>query len=230
MLNQFNSGGNLGGQPVSISLTGSNIGELKGATDELKRRLSLIPELKDITDNDPSGIKEIRMQLKDNAYLLGLNFNDVMSQVRAGFFGQAVQRFQRGRDEIRVWVRYDRQERQSIVNLDEMWIVTPSRDRVPLAEIADYSIERGEVSINHLNGVREIKVEADIKSAKTSSTAVLSDIQTYIIPDILAQFPTISPLYEGQNREASKMGNSARAVIPIVFLLIYAIIAFTFRS
>ncbi len=226
----FGAGRNFGGQPVSISLTGSNIKELKGAKEALKQNFRDNPRLKDITDNDPAGIKEIELTLKENAYLLGLNLNSVMSQVRAGFFGQAVQRFQRGRDEIRVWVRYDRAERESIKNLDDMWIVTPSRERVPLSEIANYSIERGEVSINHLNGIREIKVESDLKDADDSSVEIMANIQNVVMPEILARFPSVTPLYEGQSRETAKIGKSFRSILPVTFFLMYAIIAFSFRS
>jgi multidrug efflux pump subunit AcrB len=189
-----------------------------------------MPQLKDISDNDPAGIKEIKLNLRDNAYQLGLTLNSVMSQVRSGFFGQPVQRFQRGRDEIRVWVRYDRRERQSIKNLDDMWIVTPTRDRVPLSEIADYTIERGEVSINHLDGRREIKVEADLKDRNDSATEILAGIQTNIMPRILAKYPTVIPLYEGQNRSANEVNESLKTAVPTVLFMIYAIIAFTFRS
>ena len=226
----YGAGRNFGGQPVSISLTGNNIEELKGAKKTLKEAFLENPRLKDITDNDPAGIKEINLKLKDNAYLLGLNLNQVMLQVRAGFFGQSVQRFQRGRDEIRVWVRYDRKERESIKNLDEMWIITPSRQRVPLSEIAEYSIERGEVSINHLNGRREIKVEADLKNSDDSSAEMMAVIRNNIMPTVLAKYPTVSPLYEGQSREAAKVSNSFKTILPITFFLMYAIIAFTFRS
>ncbi len=226
----FGSNRNFGGQPVSISLTGSDIKELKGAKNALKETFQDNPRLKDITDNDPAGIKEIELELKENAYLLGLNLNDVMAQVRAGFFGQAVQRFQRGRDEIRVWVRYDRSERASIKNLDDMWIVTNTRERVPLSEIAEYSIERGEVSINHLNGIREIKVESDLKNADDSSVEIMADIRNNIMPEILARYPSVSPLYEGQSRETAKIGRSFRTILPITLFLMYAIIAFSFRS
>ena len=226
----FGAGRNFGGSPVSISLTGSNIEELKGAKKALREALRSNDRLKDVTDNDPAGIKEVKLSLKENAYLLGLNLNEVMSQVRAGFFGQSVQRFQRGRDEIRVWVRYDRSERQSIKNLDDMWIVTPSRDRVPLSEIAEYSISRGDVSINHLNGLREIKVEADMKDSDDSSSDLLAEIRNNVIPEILARYPTVAPLYEGQSREAAKISGSFTTVLPIAIFLMYAIIAFTFRS
>ena len=132
----FGSGNAFGGSPVSISLVGNNVQELKAAKNDLKSAFRENPRLADITDNDPAGIKEIKLELKENAYLLGLTLQGVMSQVRSGFFGASVQRFQRGRDEIRVWVRYDRSNRSSITNLDEMRIVTPAGNRVPLAAVS----------------------------------------------------------------------------------------------
>ncbi|MBU2949081.1 efflux RND transporter permease subunit [Tamlana agarivorans] len=226
----FGSGGNFGGSPVSVSLLSNNITDLKGAKEELKKVLQSNPLLKDVEDNDPAGIKEIRLELKESAYLLGLNLRTVMDQVRAGFFGVQAQRFQRGQDEIRVWVRYDRSNRESINNLDDMHIITPTGNRVTLKDIANYSIERGDVAINHLLGQREIQVSADLKDPSTSTTDILNDIKTNVIPAIQSKYPTISTSYEGQNREANKLSSSlANAGIPIL-LLIYITIAFTFRS
>ena len=227
---EYNSGSAFGGKPVSVSLVSNNLTEIKAATEDLKASMKAMPQLKDVADNDPQGIKEIRLELKDNAYLLGLNLNSVMQQVRAGFFGQSVQRFQRGRDEIRVWVRYDRSERSSIKFLDEMRIVAPNRSRVPLSEIANYDIVRGEVAINHLDGKREIRVEADVKSVETTAAEMVGSIQTNVMPDILSKYPSVTALYEGQNREFNQIGDVMSKVFPVILLLMYAIIAFTFRS
>jgi multidrug efflux pump subunit AcrB len=226
----FGSGNAFGGKPVSISLIGNNIAELKQAKRDLKTSFRGNPRLADVIDNDPAGIKEIKIQLEENAYMLGLTLNGVMSQVRAGFFGASVQRFQRGRDEIRVWVRYDRSNRSSITDLDKMRIVTPSGNRVPLAEIASYKIERGDVVINHLDGRREIRVEADLSDAKDSAPEVLAKIKSSVIPEIMAKYPTVTPLYEGQNRGVAKIGEAMFKVLPIILILMYAVIAFVFRS
>jgi multidrug efflux pump subunit AcrB len=226
----FGSGSNFGGSPVSVSLLGNNIQELKAAKKELKAELSKIQQLKDVTDNDPAGIKEIKLQLKENAYLLGLNTRSVMTQIRNGFFGFQVQRFQRGEDEIKVWVRYDKQGRQAIKQLDDLKILTPLGSRVALREIADYTIERGDVVINHLEGQREIKVLADMKNPGESATDILDDIRTRILPSILAKYPTVTPQYEGQNREAGKFMKSAKIAFPMILALIYIVIAFVFRS
>tara|TARA_R110002126_G_scaffold264475_1_gene407514 strand:+ start:14787 stop:17984 length:3198 start_codon:yes stop_codon:yes gene_type:complete len=226
----FGSGGNFGGSPVAVSLLGNNITELKAVKDELKEVLESNPLLKDVTDNDPAGIKEVRIKLKDNAYLLGLNLQSIMTQVRYGFFGFQAQRFQRGQDEIKVWVRYDKKDRSSIKNLDDMRIVTPTGSRVAFSEIADYTIERGDISINHLEGKREIQITADLKDLSASETEILDNIKTNIMPEILSKYPTVSPLYEGQNREAKKTTDSLSTVGWVVLGLIYIVIAFTFRS
>ena len=226
----FGSGGNFGGSPVAVSLLGNNIKELKGAKQELKQVLEDNQLLKDVTDNDPAGIKEINITLKDNAYLLGLNLQAVMSQIRYGFFGFQAQRFQRGQDEIKVWVRYDRKDRSSIKNLDDMRIVAPNGTRIPFSEIANYTIARGDIAINHLEGKREIQISSDLKDKETSATDVLDDIKKNIMPEILSKYPSVSPLYEGQNREAKKTTDSVGVVGPIILLLIYIVIAFTFRS
>ena len=226
----FGSGGHFGGSPVSISLLSSNIEELKLAKIELKDAFSRNPLLKDISDNDPQGIKEIKIRLKESAYLLGLTYQGIMSQVRSGFFGFQIQRFQRGEDEIKIWVRYNRQERSSIKNLDDMRIATPTGNKVAFSEVATYEIERGEILINHLNGLREIKVDADLKDAKTSTTEVLNEIKQTVMVDILEKYPAVTALYEGQNREAAKVMGSVPKVGGIILLLIYIVIVFTFRS
>jgi len=226
----FGSGGNFGGSPVAVSLLGNNINELKAAKIELKEVLSKNPLLKDISDNDPAGIKEVRIKLKENAYLLGLNLQMVMSQVRYGFFGLQTQRFQRGQDEIKVWVRYKKEDRSSIKNLDDMWITTPNNQRVPFSEIATYQIERGDVAINHLSSKREIQVTADMKTPGESATDILDEIKTTIMPQISSKYPTVSAVYEGQNRQANKTITSVKKVGLIILGLIYIVIAFTFRS
>ncbi|SDS08558.1 efflux RND transporter permease subunit [Winogradskyella sediminis] len=226
----YGSGGNFGGSPVSVSLLSNNIEELKASKLELKKYLESNPLLKDIGDNDPAGIKEIRLELKESAYLLGLDLRTVMSQVRSGFFGAQAQRFQRGQDEIKVWVRYDRENRSSINDLDAMRIVTPTGERVTLKDIANYSIVRGDVAINHLEGKREIQVYADLKDPRTSNTDILDDIKTVFIPELQSKYPTINASFEGQNREADKLTGSLSVAGPIILLLIYITIAFTFRS
>lgn len=227
---EFGSGGHFAGKPVSISLMSNNIQELKLAKEYLKTELKKNPLLKDISDNDPAGIKEIKITLKDNAQAMGFRLSDVISQVRSGFFGLQVQRFMRRRDEIRVWVRYERDERSSVKNLDDMRIVSPTGVRVPFSEVATYEIARGEISINHLDGKREIRIDGDLKKASSSASEMMEEIKAEFLPLMKSRYPGVTAQFEGQNREASKTTGSAGDILPIIVFLIYVVIAFTFRS
>ncbi|QSS97699.1 efflux RND transporter permease subunit [Psychroflexus sp. ALD_RP9] len=226
----FGSGSNFGGLPVSVSLLGNNLAELESAKVELRNWMENNAQLKDVTDNDPKGIKEIEIDLKTTAYALGLDLGEVMRQVRNAFFGAQAQRFQRGKDEIRVWVRYNENQRSSIRNLDDLRIITPNGSRVAFNEIANYQIVRGTESISYLNGRREIQVSADLENPNDSSTEILDEIRTTVMPDILNKYSSLSVSYEGQNREAGKTSGSAGKVFPVILFLIFVVIAFTFRS
>ncbi len=218
------------GKPVSISLLGENHEELEAVKNQLKAKMLTFSQLRDVVDNDIEGVKEITVKLKTKAYLLGLNPAQVMAQVRQGFFGYEVQRLQIGEDEVKVWVRYSEEGRSSVYNLENMYIRMPSGERYPLAEIADYTIERGSLNIYHLDGKREIKVEADLADVNGSAPDAISVIRDSVMPPILEKYSSVTPLYEGQNREAQKTIVSSKIVLPLVFILIIMVITFTFRS
>ena len=225
----FNSGSNVGGSPISVSIQGESVQEINGAKQIIYEELSKNPDVKDITDTSPQGIKEIKIKLKDNAYALGLSYNLVMGQIRNAFFGNEVQRLQRGQDEIKIWVRYDRQNRSSIQNLNALEITTPN-GRIPFSQIGTYSIERGEVAINHLDGMREVTIEADLANTKASAAEIMRDVNSRVAEIIKAQYPKVSLSNEGQNREVNKITQSAWTVLPAAIFLIYLVIVFAFRS
>lgn len=218
------------GKPISVSLLGNNLEDLEAATEEMKLSMGELRSIKDLNDNNQKGIKEVKITLKDKAYLLGLNLQTVISQVRQGFFGNEVQRLQRGIDEVRVWVRYDETGRSSLSKLEDMRIRTADGKQIPLKEIADYTIERGIIAINHLHGKREIRVEADLANPNESTPAILATIKEDLIPPLKAKYPSVTFSFEGQSRENQKVTKSAGNVLPVILILMLAMVVLTFRS
>ena len=218
------------GKPVSISLVGEDYEELNAATRTVKQRMSKLEELIDVTDNNQEGLKEINLELSEKGAFLGLNTQFILNQVRQGFFGAEVQRIQRGRDEVKVWVRYAEADRSDISNLLNMRIRLGNGVEYPLSELADVSIGRGVVSINHLNGKREIRIESEISNDNVSVSDITASLKNDIIPEILEEYPSVSALFEGQNREQEKSQNSMAKIMPILLGLMVFCIALTFRS
>ncbi|MCB0734868.1 MAG: efflux RND transporter permease subunit, partial [Bacteroidetes bacterium] len=218
------------GKPVSVTLLSSDYEQLEMARSEIRAAMESMTELKDVVENVLPGPQEIRLQLKEKAYLLGLNEASILSQVRQGFFGFEVQRLQRGVDEVKVWVRYDETDRTSLKNLEDMRIRTAGGGEYPLRELATYTMERGVININHLDAQRENTVEADLIGPQVSAPEVVETLKAEVMPNILKRYPNVKPLYEGQNREAAKTAASSKTALPVVLILILAIITFTFRS
>lgn len=218
------------GKPVSISLVGEDQEQLKRATDAVKLAMSELPSLTDVVDNNQEGLREINISLTEKAKFLGLNLQEVVGQVRSGFFGSEVQRLQRGRDEVRVWVRYADADRSSLKDLSNMRVRFLDGREFPLSEIADLEVERGVIGINHIDGKREIKVEADVANDEVSVSEITTAIKTEIVPTVLKDYPGVSALYEGQNREQEKSVTSIRKVGVIILALMFFAVALTFRS
>ncbi|MFW6277153.1 MAG: efflux RND transporter permease subunit [Prolixibacteraceae bacterium] len=217
------------GDPVSIGLLSRNTEELEAARDFLMERLNDMPQLKDVVNTNALGKQEIRLDLKPQAYMLGLNEASIAGQVRQGFYGGQAQRLQEGRDELRIWVRYPEEGRERIGQMENMKIKTPQGE-YPLTELADYEMKRGPVNIQRFNGRREIRVNADLVDPDASVTEILDQINVEIIPELKATFPGLRIEYQGQQKESSRNMADLMFLFPLAFLAIIFILMINFKS
>lgn len=201
---KFQVGGtNRFGKPVSISLLSKNLEELESAEQMLIEEMKEMDQLSNVVQTNAAGKREILLRLKPKAYFLGLNHASISKQVRQGFFGGQAQRLQDGKDELRVWVRYPKEDRITIGQLENMKIKTSAGD-YPLSELADYEIQRGPVSIKRYNMSREVRVEADLTDPDESVPPILAYIDKNIIPKIKQTNPGINVEYMGQSRTSQE--------------------------
>ena len=218
------------GKPISIALASNNLKQLREAKEALKAELRKIEKLKDVVDDDPPGLREVNIRLKESAHALGLTTAEVLDQVRSGFFGGEAQRILRGIDEVKIWVRYTQQDRSTIQKLENMRIRLPGNREYPLGEIADFSIQRGVMTVNHIDAQRVVSIEADIINPKESVPDTIADIKKDVLPDIAARYPDIQFLFEGQSRENLKTMRAIGRIVPPIIILMFMIIVITFRS
>ena len=227
---KFTVGGtNRWGKPVSIGLMSRNLDVLEEAKEFLIKELSEIPALKDIVDNNAQGKQEVLLKLKDKAYFVGLNEQSLTNQVRYGFYGGQIQRIQEGRDELRVWLRYPKEGRENIGQLENMKIITPMGEYY-LSELADYSIKRGPVSISRFNGKREGRIEAELLDPYASVTDILLQVKNEIIPVLKSRYPSVSVEFQGQQKSSNEAMGQIKIYYTIAFALIVAILMMHFRS
>jgi len=217
------------GAPVSISLLGYDMDELEKAKEEFKSELAKMPALYNIVDNSQLGSQEIRIELKQEAYTLGLTQNSLMAQVRSAYYGALSQRMQEGKNEIWVYVRYPLDNRQNVGQLENMMINTP-QGQFPLYQLANLETERSLNKINRFNGRREVRVDAYLLNTDDPVPPILASIEENILPGILANHPDIDYMHQGQKKDSEEEMDGMVKYFGVAFLIIILIIMIYFRS
>ena len=218
------------GADVDVQLAGPDIERLRDAAEEVKRRLETYAGVYGISDSFRAGKQEMQIGIKPAAETLGLTLQDLGRQVRQAFYGEEAQRIQRGRDDIRVMVRYPRDDRRSLGDLENMRIRTPNGGEVPFSQVAEVEPGRGFASIKRVDRNRAVNVTASVDPAVTSADAVISDLRTRILPEVLAGYPGVFYTFEGaQAEQADALGGLWLGFL-LALLMIFALLAVPLRS
>jgi len=218
------------GDDVDVQLAGPDLDRLRDAADELKARLAEYAGLYDISDSFRAGKEEMQLGIKPAAETLGLTLQDLGRQVRQAFYGEEAQRIQRGRDDIRVMVRYPEADRRSLGDLENMRIRTPNGGEVPFSQVAEVEPGRGFASIRRVNRNRAVNVTAAVDPAITSVAAVIADIESRILPEVLAGYPGVFYTFEGAQAEQTETVGGLQRGFILALLMIFALLAVPLRS
>jgi len=219
-----------GGPPLSFELSGSDYVTLEKAAAELETKLAEYEGIYDIRNSSTSGGEEIRLRIKPAAEALGLTISALGRQVRQAFYGEEAQRIQRGKDELKVMVRYPIEERRSIADLENMRIRTPAGDEVPFESVAETSFGKGYSTITRLNRKRTVTVSADIDPEIVEPAKIIKSISEEYIPKLLARHPGVSYGLEGASREEADFVRNLTLASIAALCFIYALIAIPLRS
>ncbi len=218
------------GEDVNVQLMGSDVDLLRDAAGAVRDRLAGLAGVYEITDSFRDGKQEMRLGIKPSAETLGLTLQDLGRQVRQAFYGEEAQRIQRGRDDVRVLVRYPEAQRRSLGDLDNMRIRTPDGAEVPFRDVAVVETGRGFSSIRRVDRNRAVSVTAAIDPTLTSSGAVTEELEQVILPEVLAGFQGVTFSFEGaQAQQADSIEGLGRG-FGIAVLLIFALLAVPLRS
>jgi multidrug efflux pump subunit AcrB len=227
----YSSGTNSGGgAALSFQLTGNNFETLEGAAKELESKLSEYDGIFDIRNSFSSGTQEIRLDIKPEAEALGLTLSDLGRQVRQAFYGEEAQRMQRGKDEVRVMVRYPHEERRSIADLENMRIRTPTGDEVPFFSVAEISMAQSYTSINREDRKRSITVTADVDPDIVEPNKIMSEISEDYMPELLSRYDGVQFQLQGASLQLQELITNLLTASLVAIFLIYALLAIPLRS
>jgi multidrug efflux pump subunit AcrB len=221
-----------GGVAIDLELSGQDMESLRAAAEYVKAEISKFKGMADVLDNDHEGKREMKLDILPQAENLGLRLSDVSRQVRQSFYGEEVQRLQRGRDEMKVMVRYPKSERLSLENLEQMKIRTADNTEVPFGEVARADYGRSFAMIQRSDRRRAINVTSDLDRTvrEANATEVAGALVADVLPKMQRLFPDVVWRFQG---EQSDQNDSMRELMIggiMSLFMIYVLLAVPLRS
>ncbi len=218
------------GNPIEIQLSGKDFYTLELAADELKSEIGTYPGTFDISDNFKPGKLEKKVRIKEGTRSLGITMRDVARQIRQAFYGDEALRIQRGRDDLKVLVRYAGKDRQTLSSFEEMRIRTADGREIPLEEVAEVYPGRAYSIINRVDRNRTITVVSDIDEAVANASNIVADLKANFLPRLVKRYPGIRYDLEGQEKRTQESLDSLKSGYILAMMGIFLLLATQFRS
>lgn len=223
--------GGPGGNPIEIQLVdGADFEQLRQAADELKTEIQTYPGTFAITDNFKPGKEERQVKIKEGAKSLGITMSDVARQLRQAFYGDEALRIQRGRDDLKVLVRYAEPDRRSISGIENMRIRTTDGQEIPIEEVADITHGRAYSVIHRVDRKRVITVISNLDESIGNASKIVADLKKDFFPKLIGRYPGLEYDLEGQEKRTRESLGSLKKGYVLALMGIFLLLASQFRS
>jgi multidrug efflux pump subunit AcrB len=218
------------GPAIAFDLMHNDIEALGKAASDMEEALGHYSGLYDIRNGVSNTSDEFHLDLLPEAESLGITRYDLGTQVRHAFFGAEAQRVQRGVDEIKVMVRYPKEDRENVSSLNNMFIRTPTGDEVPFATVARLDVQQGLVKATRINYQRAAELTAEANKREVEPDKVIKDIEKNLLPALQKKYPGLRYAVSGMADEEAKMAVSMMVGFSLALFGIYALLAIPTKS
>ncbi|MDF1810867.1 MAG: efflux RND transporter permease subunit [Verrucomicrobiales bacterium] len=218
------------GQALSIQLESKSLEDLQAAAEELKKVISQYPGVNDVSDSFKSGRPEIQLSITETGQASGFTRLDLANAIRSAFFGIESQRIQRGRDEVKVMVRYPEADRGELNTLREMRVRSSDGTAVPFSLVAETEFGKSLAAIERADYNRIVSVTADVDKSVTSGDEILAELEKSYFPDLRAHFPGVNIALRGDAEERIRSMQSLTNGLKLSVILIYILLAIPLKS
>ena len=218
------------GNAIEIELSHDDFDTLLKASNRLQEILCNYAGVSDITDDFELGKPELKVQLKDTGKPLGITLSNVARKIRQAFYGEEIQRIQRGRDDIRVMLRYPEDERKSLADIENIRIRQLDGSEIPFETIANIQFGRGYSNIRRVDRQRVVSVSAEVDETIANSKQINTKLEKVELPSLMDEFPGLHYRFAGEQREMTESLGSLIPNYSIALLAIFALLAIQFRS
>jgi HAE1 family hydrophobic/amphiphilic exporter-1 len=213
--------------PVEVEIRGYNLEELERLSLTLAQEMRNIPGLRDVKASTEGGSPEVQIVFnRRRVAQVGLDIASIGNIIRNKVMGEVSTELNRQDRKVDIRVRAREEDRNNIDDLRRL-VVNPSGTvPIPLATVADVSLERGPSEIRRIDQERVALVTANLKDRDLGS--VSQDIQ--VILNSMQLPPDFRVRISGQQREMVTSFDSMKLAIALAIFLVYLVMASQFES
>ncbi len=221
-----------GGTPIELKLLAAprDMAVLERAAERVQQKLRTYPGVLDIADDSRPGKWEFHVRIREKAEAMGVTNADLAETIRAAYYGEEVMRLQRGRHEVKLMVRYPRDERDNLAGFDRIRVRTLDGAERPITELAEVAVRRGYSRINRLDQLRSITITADVDEAVANASRIVGDLRRNFMPGLLEEHPGVRVRWEGQAEQTAEAVSGLIFGLAIALVCMFALLTFEFRT
>ena len=213
---------------LAIKIFGEGLEILYEKALEVEKAISEVEGAEDITVEKVAGLPQMTVKydrLKIAKY--GINVADLNDIISMGFAGKTAGMVFEGEKQFDLVVRFDREHRGDIEDIEMATIQLPNGNQLPLREFADISYTKGPAKISRDDTKRRIVVGVNVRNRDLES--VVQDVQEIINREIdLPVGYTVE--YGGQFENLRTARARLLVAVPIALVLIFILLYFAFNS
>jgi multidrug efflux pump subunit AcrB len=217
------------GKDIELQLVAPRLDTLRAAAAEIKQELARFPGVFNVRDSLEHPRPEIELRLKPLAETLGISLAELARQVRYGFYGEEVQRIPRIREDVKVMVRYPRQQRDAVNFLQDMRIRTPDGREVPFEALADIHYVPSYSKIERVDRRRVSTVSAELEPGHDASRIVQTLLREKL-PAWQRRYPGFDVSLEGRQQQQQEFLAQMKRLMVGTTLVVFGMMAIVFRS
>ena len=213
--------------PIGIKVSGANLDEIDRTAREIEAVAKTVPGISSALAERLSGGRYIDVSInRASAARYGMNVADVQAIVSGAIGGEVIGQTVEGLARYPINVRYPREIRDSLDDLFNLPVLTPSRQQITLGTVADVRITNGPPMLRSENGRPATWVYIDGRGR--ALTEIVGDLQRAVAEKVKLP-PGISVAYTGQFEFLERATQRLKIVVPATLLIIFALLYATFR-
>lgn len=215
-------------QDVAIKIYGDDMEVLASEADKVSKLITGIEGVGTPNIEKVAGLPQIAVNYKrDKLAQYGIKVSNVNKIITAAFAGEKAGVVLEGEKKFDLVVRFNKNFRQDISDVSQLYVLTDNGVKIPLNQIADVSYKEGPAQVSHDNTKRRIFIGFNVVGRDVES--VVKEIQTKLDAELKLP-PGYNITYGGQFQNLTEAKERLSIAVPVALLLIFMLLFFTFNS